>query len=162
MWIIENWIHSRRVGRRSRRSGRRWIGRILNETFAVPPSVVFATARVSRLLNIDFLPAVLANIANQHAAGRAIETVPEGIAQAEQPNFSSWLRGRRRIRRWIRIVRRNRVSPGRRIHMNSKHFPEECGVVLGVATGLDVAGPEIVSITAITRSDVKIVIVIRT
>src|SRR5207302_10559717 len=147
--IIKNGIDPWRIRRRGWHRRRRWISRILNESFPVSPTVIFAPAGIGRLLNVNFFAGVLADVADKQPAGRAIETVPEGIAQTEQPNFAL-RRGRwRRSRTRVGIVSRNCVSPGRRIDVDAQHFGEQRGGVLRVAAGLDVAGAKIIRVSAI-------------
>src|SRR5438045_6774740 len=73
--VIKDRIDSWRIWRRCRRGRRRRVSRILNEAFAVAPSVVFAPGGIGRLLHVDLFARGLTDIANQHPASRAIETI---------------------------------------------------------------------------------------
>src|SRR5207302_7312067 len=154
--VIKNRIDARRIRRRCRRG--RGESRILNEAFAIAPSVVLATTGIGRLLNINLLARVLPHITDKHPTGRSIETVAERITQAEQPDFL--FQGRRSKER---IVRRNRVRADRWIDMDPQHLAEQRRVILRVAAGLDVANSTILIVAraAVAGGDVEIVIVAR-
>src|SRR5205814_5875642 len=86
--IIKNGIDPTPIRRGSRR--RRGISRVLNETFAVAPSIILAATGIGRLLNINFFARALADVADEHAAGHSIEAVAIRISQTERPNFPHW------------------------------------------------------------------------
>src|SRR5207244_584169 len=85
-WIVKNWVDPRRIRRRCGRRRRRRVSRILNESFAISPTIIFATAGIGRLLNINLLARVLSDIADKHPTVCAVETVAVRIAQTEQPD----------------------------------------------------------------------------
>ena len=54
--------------------------------FRDPPAVILA-ARTARVLKVNLLEQVLADIADVEVAGQAVEGEAPGVAQAERPDF---------------------------------------------------------------------------
>lgn len=68
---------------RSRLATRRVVGSI---ALVAAPTIIF-TADARRRLEINFLPGILAHIADPHVARQPVEAEFPGIAQADSPNF---------------------------------------------------------------------------
>jgi len=140
--------------------------------FANLPAVV-ASALVTRRFKVDFLPGVLAHVADPEIAGRAIETEPKRVAQAIGPDFAAAPRlrvegivgrngvGRRTI---IGRCRAQVVGAGRRgrIDVDAQHLAQQrLGRTRGVVATLLKVGriqglaaiAGIISVAAVAHAD---------
>ncbi len=104
------------------------------ESLHQPPAVVLAPAGAGRS-EVDLLPEVLAHVADQQVAGRAVEAPPPRVAQAVGPDLVAAGRAHEGVRPRNRVRSRRGLPAGHRARsadVEAQELAEQDVLVLGV------------------------------